>query len=92
MPAVQQRGEREPAGSSGLFDVLFIRENPAIAIVAAEGANGGEAAGELLGDAAPPGAVDVRAAAEGALVGANLVEQLHRAIKENILRSAGWWN
>jgi hypothetical protein len=57
--------------SSRLFGVLLIRINTAVASVAAEGTNRSEAASELLGDTAALGAVDVRASADGTLVGAN---------------------
>jgi hypothetical protein len=66
--AGQQAGTAE---SSGLRGVLLVRVNPGIASVAAEGADGSKAAGELLGDAAALGAMDVPASAEGTLVRAN---------------------
>lgn len=58
--------------SGGLFDVLLlVGVDAGVAGVAAEGADRGEAAGELFGDATAAGTVDVRASAEGTFVGAD---------------------
>jgi len=70
--------------SSGLRGVLLIRVNAGIASVAAEGADGSEAASDLLGDAAAPGAMDVPAAADGTLVRADLINQLHWATRGDV--------
>jgi hypothetical protein len=71
--------------SSGLFGGLLVGVDASVATIAAEGADGSDAASELLGNAAALGAMNISAAADGTLVAANLVKQLHMAMKGDIL-------
>jgi len=73
------------AESSGFFGVLLICVDAGIATIAAEGADGSEAASDLLGDAAAPGAMDIRASADRTLVRANLINQLHMVTRGGVL-------